>query len=106
MFRYLVKQLSVLGLFAAPLLLIACSDVSPQERAERCADEMRRFHRMEICNFVNSYRESQFSNPTVEEVVRSANVSAKMAADFYPWRSCSEYREITSADVQSLASDC
>ncbi len=98
------NPIAVLGI---AVLLLGCSpEPSPQEQERRCADEMRRFHRMEICDFVTSYRQNQFSDPTVEQVVQGANARARSAFDFYPWRSCSKYQEITSADVQSVASDC
>ena len=60
------------------MLLLGCSpEVSSQEQEIRCTAEMRRFHKAEICYYLEKFRKNQFREPTVEEAAQGANIQAK-----------------------------
>lgn len=80
-------------------------DTEPR-RSFACVQELRSFHKTEICYFVSRYRANRGRNPSIDEVLLRANASASSAKNFYPWRYCSGYRDIYANDVYSIAGEC
>ena len=87
-------------------LLTGCSpNFSPEEKEMKCADELRAFHKLEICDSLRLAQEN-YQTPTVDDLVRSSNRRANAAQSFYPFKYCSRYREITDQAVTSIVPEC
>jgi hypothetical protein len=101
------RNRAAIYLAIASLLPLAACDSAPSPEEQRlCAQEMRSFHKAEVCRVVLSFQLNHDRNPSLEQAVQMANNSASMAADFYPWRYCKRYRKIDSNEVRALAQEC